>query len=199
VTGETVLDGDALAKLAVLVVEDDGPARETLREFLIRRRCSVTAVGDGERATVALEEARFDVVITDLMLPVGHGVEVLKKSKSRNPGTYVVLMTGFASLDSAIDAVRFGAFEYLVKPFSLGELELTLTRILEHRRLSRDNQRLAGEVERLRPLLELSDRQDSLERTIRDLVVEIRSQTEAVRTLTGIVHGTGIALPCEEK
>ena len=98
---------ETTGKWSVLVVEDESSIRETLRDFLKRRGHSVVVAGDGDQATELLEgERRFELVLTDLRFPRGDGVEVLRLAKSRHPAGYVVLMTGFASLESAIEAIR---------------------------------------------------------------------------------------------
>ena len=170
------------SKFTVLVVEDDAPIRETLREFLIGKNYKVSVARSGERAIALLDENHaFDIVLTDLRLPAGDGVEVLRRARERNPSGYVVLMTGFASLESAIEAVRLGAFDYLVKPFSLTELDLTLDRISEHRQLARANERLNGELQRLRPLNSIDQEQQSVKEALYTLSEEVKRQAEVLQ------------------
>ena len=171
-------------KPAVLIVEDEAPIRETLREFLLGKGYGVSVARSGEEAEDLLRgDGRFGIVLTDLRLPMGDGVEVLRLAREVNPSGYVVLMTGFASLESAIEAVRLGAFEYLVKPFSLTELDLTLERVSEHRKLSHTNERLSGELEKLRPFLELDQQQEGLRRALEELAGEIREQRAVLERL----------------
>jgi DNA-binding NtrC family response regulator len=167
--------------LTVLLVEDEAPIRETLREFLLGRGHEVNVARDGQQAAEFLASERaYDLVLTDLRLPVGDGVEVIRLARARSQSCYVVLMTGFASLESAIEAVRLGAFDYLVKPFSLSELDLALRRITDHRSLSSENQRMSQELAQVRPLRELVEQQAGLRREIQELANLVREQTKLV-------------------
>lgn len=171
-------------RLSVLIVEDEAPIRETLREFFIGKDFVVQVATNGAQAGDLLAgEHAFDLVVSDLRLPIGSGVEILKQARERNPDGYVVLMTGFASLESAIDAVRLGAFDYLVKPFSLGELDLTLERVVEHRALARENEHLTGELERLRPLKEQDRNHEELKHAIEDLGAAVTRQSKLLEKL----------------
>ncbi len=182
-----------LAKLSILLVEDEAPIRETLREFFLSKDFVVSVASNGDQARELLRsEPTFDLVITDLKLPVGSGVDVLRQARAKNPSGYVVFMTGFASLESAIEAVRLGAFEYLVKPFSLGELDLTLERIAEHRRLADTNRRLSGELEQLRPFRDLDRRHDELKASVETLTAEMRRQSELLERLVSEPSGAPV-------
>lgn len=172
-------------ELSVLVVEDEAAIRETLREFFIGKgyRVSVATNGDQARDLIDVEQG-FDLVVTDLRLPVGDGVEILKTARATNPEGYVVLMTGFASLESAIEAVRLGAFDYLVKPFSLSELDLTLSRIVEYRRLSDANQELTGELERLRPFRDVDEQYREIRAALDEIRDELRKHSRILEQVT---------------
>lgn len=104
----------------------------------------VTGAQDGRAAIATLQRSngRFGLVVTDLNLPGADGFAVLQAARHANPHCYVVIVTGYASLDSAIHAVRVGAYDYLTKPFSMGQLDVILARItdritLEGRRTAR--------------------------------------------------------------
>ena len=171
-------------KLSVLVVEDDIGIRETVREFLNEKGFRVTVARDGLEAEGHLTAGQScDVVLTDLRLPAGDGVQVLRTARENHPESYVVLMTAFASLESAIEAVRLGAFDYLSKPFTLGELDLTLTRISEHRLLRNDNQELSGKLEQLQPLEALVSQHEGLRRSLDELTREVKLQRELLESL----------------
>lgn len=133
---------------AVLVVEDESDIRELLSEYFRARNYDVVGAGDGRAALAAIERdaARFSLVITDLHLPGVDGLAVLKAARAANPSAYVVIVTGFASLDSAIQAVRLGAYDYLTKPFSLGQIDVVLQRIHAIQVLHAENQRLTRQV-----------------------------------------------------
>lgn len=138
----------AQERQAVLIVEDEADIRELLSEYFRARQYDVTAAADGRAALLAIERdpARFSLIVTDLHLPGVDGLAVLRGARAANPAAYVVIVTGFASLDSAIQAVRLGAYDYLTKPFSLGQIDVVLQRIHDIETLHEENRRLSRQV-----------------------------------------------------
>ena len=138
--------------LEVLLVDDELSTREILEQFCRSRNLTVTVASDGRAAMTALERnpTRFAIILTDINMPGADGFEVLKAAKSVNRECYVVMITGYATLDSALRAVREGAYDYLAKPFSLGQLDVMLARIKDRIGLERENRdlrrRLAGKL-----------------------------------------------------
>lgn len=122
-------------ELDVLVVDDEPAVRELLLEYFTGQGFRVTGAQDGRGAIATLQKSwgRFGLVVTDLNLPGADGFAVLQAARQSNPNCFVVIITGYASLDSAIRAVRVGAYDYLTKPFSLGQLDVILNRIRERR------------------------------------------------------------------
>jgi DNA-binding response OmpR family regulator len=108
--------------------------RELIGDYLAGAGFTVTRASDGRGAQTALQRhpGRFGLVITDLQMPGADGFAVLSEARRANPQCYVVIVKGYASLDTAIQAVRGGAYDYLPKPFSLGQLDVILKRISEH-------------------------------------------------------------------
>ncbi|MBS1818588.1 MAG: response regulator [Acidobacteria bacterium] len=136
---------DTLANsFEVLVVDDEPAARELLLEFFQSRGFTVTGAQDGRAAIATLQRSNgsYGLVVTDLSLPGADGFAVLQAARQSNPAAYVVICTGYASLDSAIRAVRVGAYDYLTKPFSLSQLEIILDRIQDRIKLQETNRRL---------------------------------------------------------
>ncbi len=135
---------EPILRIEALVVDDDEAVREVISSYFTKLGMTVTGATDGRSAISALERSngRFKVVVTDLSLPGADGLAVLKAARQANPGSYVVIVTGYASLDSAISAVRLGAYDYLTKPFSLGQLDVILRRILDRESLERENRQL---------------------------------------------------------
>lgn len=119
----------------VLVVDDEPTVRELLLEYFDGLGFRVTGAEDGRGAIALLQRSwgRIGLVVTDLNLPGADGFAVLQSARQANPQCFVVIITGYASLDSAIRAVRVGAYDYLTKPFSLAQLDIILTRIRERR------------------------------------------------------------------
>ncbi len=128
----------------ILISEDDENMRGLIASVLepLADKADVVCARDGEEAVGVLEKRDVGVVVTDLRMPGCGGLDVLAAAKERGPLTQVVLITGYASVDSAIEAFKKGAFDYLRKPFENLELRCTVERALEHHLLGRENRRL---------------------------------------------------------
>ena len=133
----------------MLVIDDDSDLRLTLCEYLETRNFTVTSARNGSEAITLLQSRKFtfDMIFTDLVMPPGpDGMEVLKVAKELNPFCYVVVMTGYSSIETAIESIRCGAFDYLAKPFKLAQIEIVANRILEYLSLIDDNKRLSAKL-----------------------------------------------------
>lgn len=122
-------------KHSVLLVDDEANIRDSLGESLQMEGYSVYAAASGEEAIPLLKDHRFDLVITDLMMPGLDGIEVLKSAKSLQPKIIVIILTGYGDMNSAIEALRLGADDYLLKPYGLEELFMRVDRCLEKQEL----------------------------------------------------------------
>ncbi len=145
IIGPVILNMPQLpARFDVLVVDDDERVRELVMSYLSSQGMPVTGANDGAAAISLLQRSngRYRLVITDLNLPGADGFAVLHAARQANASCYVVIVTGYASLDSAILAVRVGAYDYLTKPFSLGQLDVILTRIADRASLEMENREL---------------------------------------------------------
>ena len=121
----------------ILLVDDETLALRTLARALAAAGYQVTALDNGADAVERLRRERFDVVITDLVMEEVGGVQVLREAKERDPDACVVIVSGYCDVDSAIDALRLGAEDYLAKPFDYDELLLRVARCAEKRDLRR--------------------------------------------------------------
>ncbi len=121
--------------LRILFADDEPSLREFMRTELPGLGHEVTVCADGMAAIKALEKGPFDVALLDIKMPNKTGIDVLEQIKHISPSTEVVLLTGYASVDTAVQAVRLGAFDYLTKPCRLADLEGLLRRIAEKRDL----------------------------------------------------------------
>lgn len=119
----------------ILVVDDEATLRANIVRFLARRDYEVVAASSAEEALEVLAASPFDVVITDVRMPGMSGLQLLEAVTARWPDTLVLLITAHASADTAIEALRLGAQDYVVKPLSLKELLVKVQRLLEHREL----------------------------------------------------------------
>ncbi len=129
--------------MRVLVVDDDRVFREELAELLRDDQHEVEAEGSVAKAVERLEGAEFDVVLTDLKMPRQGGLDLLRTVRARWPRTFVVMVTGFATVESALEAMKLGAFDYIRKPFRLEQVRETLRLVTQEREfdLSRELQR----------------------------------------------------------
>jgi len=119
----------------ILVVEDEQTLREGIVTAFEDRGWSVTAAADAPQACEHLEEQVFDVVVTDYKMPQGSGMDVIKHTRMLNEGSIILMMTAYGTVASAVEAMKAGAYDYILKPFDLEELELKVERSIEHRRL----------------------------------------------------------------
>ncbi len=130
-----------------LVVEDDQRMRELLRELLEREGYSVESASYGSRAFELLQGKAFDIVITDLKMPDVDGMAVLEKAKETHPDALVIVITAYGTVESAVEAMKLGAYDYITKPFDPERLMLIIKRAVEYRRLARENLRLSTQLE----------------------------------------------------
>jgi DNA-binding NtrC family response regulator len=126
----------------ILVVDDKDLMRESMDLTLRRAGHEVHSAADGSAALAALGRERFDLIVTDLKMPKTDGVTLLEQVKARRPDTEVVLVTAFGTIDVAVRAMKFGAFDFLQKPFKAEELTAVVDRALEHRQLRSENEAL---------------------------------------------------------
>jgi DNA-binding NtrC family response regulator len=139
----------------ILIVDDQDMMRDSLAQILVREGHEVVAAPDGAAAVARLSAARFDLLITDLRMPKMTGLELLAEAKRLRPDIPVVLMTAFASVANAVEAMKLGAYDYIQKPFNGDEIKLLVDRTLEHTRLRLENQayRSMTEIGSPRPLI----------------------------------------------
>jgi len=137
----------SVKKARVLLVDDEESFRRVQAFKLEQAGCMVTACADGEAALEAFGESSHDVVITDIRMPGIDGLELLGRLQSISPATPVIVVTGHGTIDTAVEAMKQGAFDFLTKPFPGDHLELTLQRALEMANLARENRELRRAVE----------------------------------------------------
>jgi two-component system NtrC family response regulator len=133
-------------KLDILVVEDERSQREMLAGFLRKEGHRVIEAEDGEKAILQLRANALDLAVVDYKMPRLTGLELLKEAKKTNPELDVVMVTAFGTIDTAVEAMKAGAVDYLTKPIDLEELLLVIDRIAEHRTLLKENEILRQEL-----------------------------------------------------
>ncbi|MDH3687053.1 MAG: sigma-54 dependent transcriptional regulator [Myxococcales bacterium] len=132
----------------LLLVDDDRAMRELLASLFTEEGHVVTEATSAEEAIASLEDDEFDVVLSDIRMPGRSGIEMVADVKRLRPGTPVVLMTAFGSVDSAVEAIRAGAYDYITKPFEPDAVQFAVERALEHRALECENQSLRRAVDK---------------------------------------------------
>ena len=153
----------------ILVVDDEAIARENLAYILGKDGHEVTAVASGEEALKHLEQTEFDLVLTDLRLPKVDGLEILQRTKELSPATEVIVITGYATVATAVEAMQKGAYHYLAKPYQHNEVRLLVQKALEKRGLRLQVQELQRQVEAQRgyqPLIGKNPKMMALQETI---------------------------------
>ncbi|MBN1574679.1 MAG: sigma-54-dependent Fis family transcriptional regulator [Deltaproteobacteria bacterium] len=131
----------------ILVVEDDKAMSEMLSEFLSGKGYIVDIASNGQSALSMAREGGHDIILTDVVMPKMDGVELLKRLRVQDSNTLVIMMSAYGTIDSAVEAMKLGAFDYVSKPFKLDEILLTLNKARESRILRDENLRLRRELE----------------------------------------------------
>jgi two-component system response regulator PilR (NtrC family) len=130
----------------ILVVDDERSMQEFLEILFRSEGYEVVTAGDVQSALLHLEGDEFDVVITDIQMPDGSGIDVLHAAHEANPETIVVMVTAFASTETAIAAMKQGAYDYITKPFKVDEIRIVVEKALEKKLLASENRRLRSEL-----------------------------------------------------
>src|SRR4051812_9421343 len=144
----------------ILIVDDQDMMRDSLAATLAREGHEIIAATDGPMAVTRLTQGRVDLLISDLKMPKMTGIELLQEAKKLRPEMPVVLMTAFATIQTAVEAMKLGAYDYIQKPFDGEEIKHLVERTLEHSRLKLENlalRSMASELNAPRPLVGSSD------------------------------------------
>jgi len=131
----------------IIVVDDEPGMREFLEIMLQKDGYAIDTAADGSEAIDKIEENLFDLAIVDIQMPVLNGIEVLKKINEKSPDTTVIMITAYASHETAIEAMKLGAYDYITKPFKIDEIKLVIKKALDKKKLERENTRLRKELE----------------------------------------------------
>lgn len=128
--------------MKILLADDDRSLRRVLQFKLKQHGYDVTAVENGEAALAALESSRFDLLLSDIKMPKMDGVELLERAKQKQPDLKVILITAFATVSQAVQAVKLGAFDYITKPFEDEQLLIAIEKALRFVKLESENRKL---------------------------------------------------------
>ena len=172
----------------LLLVDDDQSLCETLAVGLKKRGCHVTWFTSAADALRAVEEGDFDVVVTDLHMREMSGIELCERVAANRPDVPVVVLTGFGSLESAVAAIRAGAYDFISKPVEVDALAISVDRAAKHRQLRTEVKRLRLEVQKQPRSDELVGQSSAMQR-VQDLIARV-AQSEASVLVSG-ESGTG--------
>ena len=141
---------DILFKPKILVVDDQKVIREGCREVLTLDGFEVVLAENGDQGLEMIEKVHFDVVLLDLMMPGISGFDVLSNIKALHPDTLIIVITGYATVEHTIEAMKNGAFDFIPKPFSPDQLRVVVSKAIEHTSALKD---IAHEKSRIRVLI----------------------------------------------
>ncbi|MCX7847199.1 MAG: sigma-54 dependent transcriptional regulator [bacterium] len=172
----------------ILVVDDEENIVEVMRSALLSEGYDVQATSDPLRAERMLEENEYDLVVTDLKMTPVDGLGLLRRCKERDPHMQVLLITAFSTVETAVEAMKAGAFDYIVKPFKLSELKLVVRRALEHRATIVENDQLKAMLRQKYDLSNIVGESPAMQRVFER--IRKVADTDATVLITG-ESGTG--------
>ena len=177
-------------KARILVVDDEAPMRESLKDWLMEEGYEVGLANSGQEAIAIAQKKSWDVILLDLKMPGMDGIETLQhlKGKEVNTEAEILMMTAYATVDTAVQAMKEGAFDYLVKPFSPDEIEMQIKKIVTHRELVLENILLRQKLEERSGYDEIVGKSDVMQK-IYDLISQV-APTDSTVLITG-ESGTG--------
>ena len=133
-----------MSKGRILVVDDDESIRSLLKDYLVTLGYDVTTADDGQDALKKFIPGVFDCVISDLMMPKISGLDLLKKIRIQDKKIFVIMITGYPSIDNAVNAIKEGAYDYLTKPVHLEDIRIKLERALSTRKTEKSLRSMTG-------------------------------------------------------
>lgn len=172
----------------LLVAEDEANLRLVIQKELQRLGYNVSVSPDGEAALRRLEESNVDVMLCDINMPKMDGMELLRRVRERPNPPEIIMLTGHATVETAIEAMKLGAYDYLSKPYRITELDALVKQAADKRRLRVDNQRLREQLARQSPTPEIISISDTMNEVVR--LIERVAPSEASVLITG-ESGTG--------
>jgi len=153
---------------SILIVDDDRNILFLLSEVLTRQNHQVTKANDGAKAIPLLQQQDFDLVISDLHMKQVNGIEVLKAVKKKDPNLDILILTGYGTVNSAVQAMKLGAFDYLTKPLNIEELRMKVDQALEHQS---NRLKIASQERKLKMHQEMIERDLKLAKTIQQTLI----------------------------
>ncbi len=172
----------------ILVVDDEEIIRESIAMILTKEGYDVDQAENGGVAFEKISDTSYDLVISDIEMPVMRGVELLEKVTQRSPQTFVIIITAYASVETAIGALRKGAYDYIIKPIEFDDLLFRVKKLFEHRSAILENALLRQEVNRKYDFHNIIGKSDAMQRVF--TTIQKVSASDGTVLITG-VSGTG--------
>jgi two-component system response regulator PilR (NtrC family) len=172
----------------ILVVEDEDSMREVLCMLLEGEGYDVTGASDGTVGLSLIEKEIFDLIITDIKMPGASGFEILKKARDTSPETMVIMITAFGTIESGLEAMKLGAYDYIHKPFKIDEIRIIVEKALEKRRLSTEVTMLRETVRSAFEVENIIGKSESMQRVLR--MIPRVAKSNSIALITG-ESGTG--------
>ncbi len=150
----------------ILIVDDERVALKNLEHVMKKEGYDVTATESGQNALKLLEDQRFDVVLTDLRMEKVDGMQILKRSQDLYPDAEIIMITGYATLESAVEAMKKGAFHYVAKPFKLDVVRNVVREAVEKVMLKRENTQLRDQIENYQGKVKIITQESNMQRIL---------------------------------
>jgi DNA-binding NtrC family response regulator len=179
---------ETVNNIDLLIVDDDTEYRSTVARRFARRGYRVQEAADGQTALTLAAQRLFHVAVVDLVMPGLSGLQLLGKLKASTPDCEVVMITGQGTIETAVEAMKHGAYDFVTKPFPLAELEVVVQKAFEQRQLRKENQQLKAVIERTRPPAEIVSSSAVMREVLR--LIERAGPTEQAILIQGET-GTG--------
>jgi DNA-binding NtrC family response regulator len=176
----------------ILVIDDDRGVRDVMEAFFVEEGFDITAVPDGESGLHLLRQMEFDIVFLDLVMPGMGGLEVLEEISGMKKEVPCVIMTGFATTKTAVDAMKLGALDYITKPFNLEELLIITRRVIDIAQVRKENIALRKHLSGLLHVCSWCDK-------VRDEKGDWKSLEEYVKEKENVAFSHGICPHCLKK
>ncbi len=175
-------------KISILIVDDEESVRDSLYNWFIEDGFRVESAENAKRALTILESDQFDIILADIKMPGMDGLEMLRRIKSIKPDSIVIVMTAFATVDTAVKALKDGAYDYVTKPFDPDDLTHLIRNATKQISLVEENETLKQKVTSLENVEDLIGKSEAMKSVLRQ--VESVAQTSSSVIITG-ESGTG--------
>lgn len=175
-------------KISILIVDDEESVRDSLSNWFIEDGYRVDCAEDAKKALSILETGNFDIILADIKMPGMDGLEMLRRIKSLNKESIVIIMTAFATVDTAVKALKDGAFDYVTKPFDPDDLSHLIRNASRQITLTNENENLKKRVDSLESVEDLIGKSESIKKVLKE--IESVAPTNSSVIITG-ESGTG--------